>query len=311
MIDLIALAILVLLVVRGWRRGLVRQALDVATLLIGAALAFRLAPVIGRMMSDTFGWSPELARVVGGGMLFLALSIGAGFVASAIHGSIKRLPGTSLLNNVAGASLGGVYALVLAVAAVTLLSAIPLPPALAAEFEESEVAARVVAADGPAQRAVEAVSGDRAVQSIIWLRRLADDWLLVASDDDEVVLPVSSSDDAKASSGAALAVVDAIDRVRADAGLKPVEWTDGLAVVAVARATAIYRTGSFTSRQPLEDRLSGAGIDTSLGTERLVLAPTIEGAGRAIDATGRFARGGVGVVDGPYGLMVVLVLVDT
>lgn len=310
MIDLIALAILVLLVVLGWRRGFVRQALDVATLLLGAALAFRLAPVVGRMMSETFDWSPELARVAAGAMLFLALSVGAAFAASAIHGSMRRLPGTSLLNSLAGAGLGGVYATVLAVAAVTLLAAIPLPSALAAELEESTVAARVVAADGPAQRAVEAVSGDRAVQSIIWLRRLADDWLHVASDDDDLVLPVSGSEDARPSTRAAGAVVAAVDRSRAEHGIDPLQWSDDLEVVAVARATAIYRTGSFTAPQSLEDRLGAAGIGEAVGVERLVLAPTIEGAGNAIDSTGSFARAGVGVVDGPYGLMVVLVLVS-
>ena len=309
MIDLIGLAIFVLLVVRGWRRGFVRQALDVATLLLGAALAFRLAPMVGRMMSDTFGWSPELARVVAGAMLFLALSVGAGFLSAAIHGSMKRLPGTSLLNNVGGAGLGGVYALVLAVAAVTLLAAIPLPAAVASELEESKIAAQVVDADGPAQRAVEAVSGDRAVQSIIALRRLADDWLLVATEDDDRVLPGSGSGDARPSTKAAGAVVASVDRVRAELGLAPFQWSDNLEIVAVARASAIYRTGSFTGQQPLHDRLGGAGIDTAESAERLVLAPTVEGAGKAIDSTGSYDRAGVGVVDGPYGLMVVLVLV--
>jgi uncharacterized membrane protein required for colicin V production len=308
-IDLIGLAIFVLLVVRGWRRGFVRQALDVATLLLGVALAFRLAPIVGRMMSDTFGWSPELARVVGGAMLFLALSVGAGFLSSAIHGSMKRLPGTSLLNSAGGAGLGGVYALVLAVAAITLLAAIPLPAAVAAELEESKIAAQVVDADGPAQRAVEAVSGDRAVQSIIALRRLADDWLLVATEDDDRVLPGSGSGDARPSTKAASAVVASVDRVRAELGLAPFQWSDDLEIVAVARASAIYRTGSFTAMQPLHDRLGGAGIDTAESAERLVLAPTVEGAGRAIDSTGSYDRAGVGVVDGPYGLMVVLVLV--
>ncbi len=309
MIDLIALAILVLLVVRGWRRGFVRQALDVTTLVLGVALAFRLAPMVGRMMSDTFDWSPELARVVGGAMLFLALSIGAGFVSSAIHGSMKAMPGTSLLNNVAGASLGGVYALVLAISAITLLAAIPLPAAVASELEEAQIAAQVLDANGPAQRAGRAVSGDRAIQSIIVLRRLVDDWLLVASDGDDRVLPASGTGDARPSAAAAGTVVASVDRGRAEVGLDPFQWSDDLQIVAVARARAIYRTGSFTAQQPLQDRLVGAGIDATTSAERLVLAPTIEGAGKAIDSTGSYDRAGVGVVDGPYGLMVVLVLV--
>lgn len=310
MIDLVLLAILVALVVRGWSRGFVRQALDVATLLVGAALAFRLAPVLGRLLTDALGWSPELARVAGGVALFLLLSIGAGFASSAIHRSMKRLPGTSLFNSIAGAALGGVYAMVLAVAAVTLLSALPLPAAVAAEFDESMVAERVIDPDGPAQKAVQALSGDRAVQSMIWLRRLAGEWLFVASEDEQLVLPVGDDPNAQPSSRAAEAVVAAIDEARDDDGLEPLEWTDELAVVAVARAGTIYRTGSFDSGVPLDKRLDAVGVFAGESTERLLLAPSVEGVERAIDFAGSYDEAGIGVVDGPYGLLTVLVLVS-
>ena len=308
MIDLIAIAVLALLVFRGWRRGFVRQALDVATLLVGAVLAFRLAPLVGGMLSETFGWSPELGRVVGGAMLFLALSVGAAFAASAIHGTMRRLPGTSLLNSLAGALLGAAYALVLAIAAITLLSALPLPAAVAAELETSTVAEAVVDADGPAQRAVEAVSGDRAVQSIIWLRRVAGDWRFVPSDDEVLRLPVEGSAGAHPSLEAGEAVAAAIMRSREAGGLDPLKWSHELDVIAAARAQAIYRTGSFSDGVPVQDRLEAAGIDAGTSAERLLLVPTIEGAGKAVDDGEGFRRGGVAVVDGPYGLLVVLVL---
>lgn len=309
MIDLIAIAILVLLVVRGWSRGFVRQALDVTTLVLGALLAFRLAPFVGRVLADLFGWSPDLTRVVGGAVLFLGLSVAAGFAASAIHRSMRRLPGTSLLNSLAGAVLGGVYALVLAIAAVTLLSAFPLPTALAGELEESQVAERVVDPEGPAQRAIEAMSGDRAVQSIIWLRRLAGDWMFVASDDADLLLPVSNDADAKPSTEAAAAVVASIDRARDEGGLVPLRWSDELAVVAVTRAGAIYRSGSFAEGRPIDERLELAGIGAVDSAERLLLAPTVEGVGKAIGSAGPYDEAGIGIVDGPYGLLAVLVLV--
>ncbi len=308
MIDLIAVAVFVVLVVWGWSKGFVRQALDVATLVLGAIIAFRLAPVVGRMLTTLFGWSPEVARVVGGSLLFLALAVAAGFAASRIHRSMKHLPGTSLLNSLAGAALGAVYAIVLAVAAVTLLAALPLPRAVAAELEESTVAERVVDPSGPAQRAIGAMSGDRAVQSMIWLRRFVGDWIFVPADGDELTLPVSGSDAARPSSRAADDVVTAIDLVRADRGLEPLEWSDALELVAVTRAGSIYRSGSFTTDPPVADRLGAAGIAATESTERLLLAPTIEGVAKAIDATGSYQRAGVGVVDGPFGMLTVLVL---
>jgi len=308
-IDLIAIAVLVLLVVRGWSRGFVRQALDVVTLIAGAVLAFRLAPAVGRMLTELFGWSPELARVVGGTALFLGLSIGAGFVSSAIHRSMRRLPGTSLLNNFAGAGLGAVYALVLAIAAVTLLSALPLPAAVAEELEASRVVERVVDPEGPAQRAVVVMSGDRAVQSMIWLRSVAGDWLVTASDQSDLLLPATAGADAKPSTRAAAAVVAAVDQARDEEGLPPLRWSDELAVVAVARAGSIYRSGTFTDGRPLDERLDVAGIVAADSAERLLMAPTAEGIGKAIDAAGSYDEAGIGVVDGPYGMLAVLVLV--
>ena len=308
-IDLIAVAVLVVLAVRGWSRGLVRQALDVATLVVGAVLAFRLAPGVGRLLTTLLGWSPELARVLGGAALFLALSIAAGFTAAAIHRSMRKLPGTSLLNNMAGAGLGAVYALILVLATVTLLSALPLPTAVASELSESQVAAKVVDPEGLAQRAVVAMSGDRAVQSMIWLRRVAGDWLVSTADQVDLRLPVTGDEDAKPSTQAAAALVVAVDQARNESGLAPLRWSDELAVVAVARAGAIYRSGTFSADQPLDHRLHVAGIVAGDSAERLLMAPTVEGIGKAIDSAGSYDEAGIGVVEGPYGLLAVLVLV--
>lgn len=310
MIDLVAIAVLGLLVVRGWSRGFVRQALDVITLIAGAVLAFRLAPAVGRFLTAILGWSPELARVLGGAALFLALSIGAGFVASAIHRSMRRLPGTSLLNNVTGAGLGAVYAIVLAIAAVTLLSALPLPEVMASELEESRVAAQVVDPEGPAQRAVVAMSGDRAVQSMIWLRSVADDWLVSDSEGTDLKLPITAAKDAKPSTQAAAHVVAAVDESRDEKGLAPLRWSDELGIVAVSRAGAIYRSGTFDAERPLDQRLDGAGIVAAESAERLLMAPTVEGIGKAIDSAGSYDQAGIGVVDGPYGMVAVLVLIS-
>ena len=164
MVDLIAVAVLVLLVIRGWVRGFVREAIDVATLVLGAILAFRLAPLVGRLVTGVFGWSPEPARILGGAAIFVVITIGAAFAGSAIHRALNKLPGTSLLNHVAGAGLGAVYAAVLAIVAVTLVSAVPLPAVLSDELEDSVVAATIIDPDGPAQRAVGAISGDPALQ---------------------------------------------------------------------------------------------------------------------------------------------------
>ncbi len=296
MIDLVVFSLLALLVVRGWSRGFVRQAIDVATLIVGAALALRLAAPLGSLITATLGWSPHLARIVGGAVLFLGLSIAAGVAGGVIHRSLHHLPGTNLLNRGAGAALGALYATVLVIVVLSLLAALPLPSAMASAMERSKVAKRVVDPDGPAQHLVGAVSGDRAMQSMIWLQRVVGDWLLVGDGDQGVGLPGESSG-LRPSVEGARTVAAAVNEARAAAGETPLTWVDEMSVSAVARAGVIYRDGSFTGDEPVP------GVE-----ERLVLAPTMATAAQAVDGAGPYRAGGIGVVDGPYGVLVVVLL---
>ena len=131
MIDVLVGTILILMVIRGWMKGLVREAIDVATLVVGAVIAFRLAPIAGRTLTAIFGMSPEAARLIGGTVLFVAIWVGASIAGMLIHKSIKILPGLSTLNRLGGAALGAVYTAVVVVIGLTLMSAAPLPTVVA------------------------------------------------------------------------------------------------------------------------------------------------------------------------------------
>lgn len=308
MIDIAVLVLVVLLVIRGWMRGLVREAIDVGTLVLGAVLAFRLAPTVGRLLSDLTDLAPEPARVVGGAVLFIAIWVGAAILGSVINRSIKHLPGLSTLNRIGGAALGVAYAAVLVVIAVTLLSAAPLPAAVADEVERSEVVAFVVEPGSVAQQAMSLVSGDRALQSMIWIRGAVDDWAIDPRFTD-VTLPGMDTDrGVHASSGAAVALYEKINRDRAEAGLDPLDWSEPMSLMAVTRALGVYRSGSFTAASPIADRLSEVGIASSVADEYLLLTPTADGLAEAANTGEGFATVGIGVVDGPLGLIAVVVL---
>lgn len=309
MIDVVVATLLVLLVVRGWVRGLLREAIDVGTLVVGAILAFRLAPTAGEILDRYVGMSPGLARVVGGSLLFVAIWASASVTAVLIHRSMKVVPGLSTLNRLGGAALGIVYAVVLVVIGITLMSAAPLPTAIAAEFERSGVVAYVSEPVGPAQEALGMISGDRAFQSMAWIRTAVDDWVVDPAVT-TVTLPV---DDGRAgmhaSVDAAAVVYERVNRARTDTGLEPLAWSDTLSVVATSRALAAYRSGSFVERRPIEDRLASSGIIFGRADERTLLAPTPPGLAAALGAGGDFTDVGVGIVEGPYGLIGVVVMV--
>jgi uncharacterized membrane protein required for colicin V production len=109
--DVLMIALLALLAVRGARRGLVRELAGLAAYAIGFLLAYRLDAPLGRRLNRALpSLTPTEARV----LAFLAvlvvtgvaIDLGARFVAGAIHrvpivGGLDRLGGL-----LAGAALG-------------------------------------------------------------------------------------------------------------------------------------------------------------------------------------------------------------
>lgn len=307
MIDVLIGTILILLVIRGWTKGLIREAIDVGTLIVGAVIAFRLAPSAGRMLTAVFGMSPGSARLVGGVFLFIALWVGASVAGMLIHRSIKILPGLSTLNRLGGAALGAVYTAILAVIGLTLMSAAPLPPAVADEVDRSAVAAYVSEPVGPAQQAFALISGDRALQSMAWIRDTVDAWVIDPTVTNVTIPLIDGGAGIHASSDAAHILFAAINNERIENGLQPLVWSDSVAIVAAKRAYTVYRSGSFVSEVSIEDDLTAADVIFVAASEGTMLAPTNEGHAVAFDSGGEYTHAGVGVVEGPYGLIAVVV----
>lgn len=307
MIDIAVVVLLIALIVRGWTRGFVREAIDVGALVVGAFLAFRLAPWAGSLLSSYFNIAPDMARVAGGAILFLAISIGAGVVGSLISKSIKHLPGLTFINRLGGALLGAVYTVVLVVIAVTLISAAPLPGVAQAHADLSTVVAVVSRPNGVAQQGMRALTGDRALQSMIWIRDTVDGWVIDPSSTDVTLPSDGGAADAHASTSMAQELYDDINDARGDAGLAPLNWSDGMSLVAATRAMEAYRTGTLAEQQPLGDRLAAAQVPFGRAEEYVVLAPTVGGLGETAPSGEGYSDVGVAVVDGPYGLLAVII----
>jgi uncharacterized protein YkwD len=111
-----------------------------------------------------------------------------------------------------------------------------------------------------------------------------------------------------ASTGAAVTLHDRVNRDREEVGLAPLAWSETASLVAVTRAFGVYQSGSFAAASPIADRLSDAGIASTVADEYLLLAPTADGLAEAANTGEGFAAVGIGVVDGPIGLIAVIVL---
>jgi uncharacterized protein YkwD len=317
MIDALLVALLLFLAVRGWYRGLVREALDLAGLIAGIVLAFRFGPWLGRVISSMGGFSPDTGRVVGGLVLLVATGIGAALLARAVEGRVRR-PGINLIDRAGGAALAAAWGGFVLVVLLSLLVALPLPAAVGRNLDSSAITRFLTDPGGTPQAAFRGLSGDRVIQAILQLREAVGQRRVVVSDDEVVTLPAAGEDEVREDGADAAAIFDLLNRARLDAGADPLAWSDALAAVAAGHAREMYLEGYFSHRSPatgtVGDRLAAAGAVYSLAGENLALAATPNQVHEGLMGSPghrenilrpEFNRVGVAVVEGPLGLMAV------
>lgn len=311
--DEILIGLIALSMLRGWARGLIREALDVVTLVAGAVLAFRLAGPVGSTLAAMSGMSPEVTEMVAGAGLFVGISIGAAVAARLIHSTIRRLPGLTFLNRLGGAALGAVYGLVLVTVAVTLLSVLPMPPPLSSGLASSDVASSLTRPSGPVQRLLATASGNRIPQALLAIEQLVGSQAVVLGGSG-LPVPAVGDEITRLDRDFAAQVFDLINRERIVAGVEPMAWSNGLGVAAVVGAQNRYRGDDAGD---LSVRVASAGIPSTDVAEVAALAATPAGAVAVLLESPASAvtlldpettRFGVGVVSGPFGNVVAVVV---
>ncbi|MFH1330970.1 MAG: CvpA family protein [Actinomycetota bacterium] len=319
MIDALLVGLLLFLAVRGWYRGLVREALDLAGLLAGTVLAFRFGPLLGGVIASMAGISSDTGRLVGGLVLLVATGVAAAFLARALEGRVRR-PGINLIDRAGGAALAAAWGGFLMVVLLSLLLVLPLPAAVGRQLDTSAITRALTAPGGAPQTAFRALSRDRVIQALLQLREAVGERRVIVEDEEVVTLPVADPGDLHPDSAAATAVFDRLNRARIDAGSDPLAWSPALSEVAEGHALEMYLEGYFSHRSPVTgtvaDRLHVAGITYSVAGENLALAATPTQVHDGLMGSPghrenilrpEFRRAGVAVVEGPLGLMTVQV----
>lgn len=318
--DMVVAAVVAAFVFRGWARGLLREAVELAVLVVGVFLVFRLSPVVGSIIAGMANVPYEVARIAAGAALLFALVLGGALVARLVSAAMKVLPGATILNRIGGSLLGAGYGLLIVVLATTLVSVAPIPEGASATVEsavaESPVGQYIVDPVGPVQQAVASVSGERIFSTVLALREAVGGRLAAGT----IPVPLPDVGDAPLapSQQAAQGVFDTLNRTRIGEGLDPFAWSADLAVVAVARSTDVYRSGWLALDDGLSASLAAQGVPGTITTEMVVLAASPAGLVEALMAASsykdaiccerRFRKAGIGVIDGPHGLLAVVVL---
>lgn len=317
MLDLVLGALLVVLAIRGWMRGLVKEVISLAVLVVGTVASFRLSTPLGRLIADMSGVSPDAARIAAGLFIFVGIAVVAAVVSRVAHLGMRILPGVSTLNRAAGATLSVLAFTLVVTLAVSLATVAPLPEAAADELAASSVADAIIEPDGVPQRVLGFLSGDRVVEITLRIRDLTGNAQAVATPGEPIVLTPTAASDLERLADAEQAMLDLLNRARVAADVSSLPRSPGLDQFAFDLAMEGYGTGSLRlyDDEALRVRLNNSGLPSIARVELAVLAASPEtGHAALVDEPspnmlrGELSRAGIAVVRGPLGLLIVEVL---
>ncbi len=315
MIDFLLGLYLAALALRGWVRGFVRELFDLAGLLVGLAVSFRLSGPVGDFLSEAFGVTPEWARIGAGVALFIVvgvvLAIGAGALTR-----VMRLPGLNLANRVFGAGFALGWGVLLVVLIASLLRALPMPAPVDDALDDSVVVTTLT--DGVAGSVFDRLVGDDVLTALRDLKTALGSRRLLLQGDEKVEFGETDPSSLEVDDEAARLVFELLNETRAEEGVPPLAWSEGLAAVALGHAEEMYVAGYVSHLSPVtgrvEDRVAAAGIRLATLGENLALAASARAVHDGLAASPghranmvnpAFDRAGIAAVRGPLGLMVV------
>jgi len=319
MIDFILGVYFAALFARGWMRGFVKELMDLVGLIFGVIVAFRLSEPAGRFVESWSGMDPGASRVAAGIVMFILVGVGATVGAHYLAKVFKK-PGLEMSNRALGSGLALTWAWALATLIVSVMVVLPLPRAVAGYFESSAIVHMLTNPEMPTQQAFHSVAGDVVLERILALQRLVGHKEVILDEGQILAIEAAEPSEIERDVDAAQEIFDLLNGARVEAGQAPLAWSDALADVGYRHAAEMYVDGYFAHNSPktgtVGDRVVAAGLTVRLVGENLALAaaPFLVHEGlmnsdghRANILRPEFVRVGIGVVEGPLGLMVVQV----
>lgn len=316
MIDFVLGLALAGMLVRGWIRGFVREALDLVGLVIGFWLAFRLSAPFGSFLTNSFGVSPEAGRIGGGVLLFILFGV---LLSVAAHylSRVMNLPGLSMVNRVGGAAVAVGWGIVVALILLSLISLAPVPQGWRDNLDESKVVQLIAGEEAIPRQLFESIAGDNVMSAMAALRRLFDAPRAVPEGDASLEIPPARADEIRQARAEVDDVVAKLNEDRVGAGLGAVQTIDMLTRLAEEHGETLYTQGRLHRIHDCAAALRERGYQVVRCDNGVALAATSLAAydgihesatgGAMVDSPG-YDRVGVAVVDGPTGRLVVLVL---
>lgn len=318
MVDFVLGLFIAGLLVRGWLRGFVREALDLVALFIGLWIAFRLSGPLGEFLTDRFSVSPEVATIGAGVVLFLLFGVAMSIAAHYLS-RVMSLPGLNLINRLGGAAVAALWGIAIILVVINLARVVP--GGWDARFEDSSVAQAIAGPDAAPQQVFETMAPDGVLGSLAAIQGLFGVNRIVPEGNEVLTIPPAAPDEVRQVRDETAGVLEQINEHRTGLGLSALGRSAGLDGVAESRAVGMYTSGRLSRDYPpggsVTSDVATAGIRLAVVGENLALASSARAAVDAMlgspTALSQFAliaydRAGISVVDGPTGRLVVIVM---
>lgn len=312
-LDLVVVSTIVVAGARGWSRRSIREAFALLGLVLAIALATLGAGPVASIIRALSPTSRGLSLAIAAVGLFASVLIGGAVLGHRVA-KATTIPGPRRLDALGGTMFA--LARVVTLAALVLFS-------LDILWGPQSVGHRMIA-DSSSGRFL---TGEESPFGPFYAS-------LVDRSDDLSTLRTWAGPDEKRTAGyqqsnfeatdeglvvrpdAERKMLRAINEEREERGLQPLTWCASCASVARNHSEGMYRGGYF-SHEDLDgddpfDRMVNAGVSYGAAGENLALAPTIEEAHaglmkspdhRANILRAQFEQVGIGIYEGPYGLM--------
>lgn len=310
-IDLLLVAVIILSLFNGYRRGFVHGVLDLAGWVLSLLAALRYSQPVAQWLGPNIDlWSEVWDQPIAFILIGLLVSIAVHLVGHALLTRLPRDIQERPLNQALGLLPGLINGLIVAAILSALLMALPLSERLSASTRDSAIANRLAVYAERLEGQLRPVFGEAIGRTL--------NLLTIRPDSDErVTLPFKVAA-TRPRPDLEKQMLDLVNQERAANGLRPLAADPELTEVARRHSADMFARGYFAhdtpeGRSPF-DRMHEANVQFLTAGENLALAPTLSLAHtglmnspghRANILRPQFGRVGIGIMDGGMrGLMV-------
>jgi uncharacterized membrane protein required for colicin V production len=303
-------------VIQGYRHGSIRESFSLFGLFVGILLAPLLVGPVAGLVRTVSSSEINISRLIA---LMLVIAVPSiGFTIGGIRTARKvEIPGPRRFDRVGGSMLALMRAVTLLSLALYGLIAFSGPGAMPgfSEMVDGSVSGRVLAdPESPFTAFYDGVlsRSDDLRALTLWVRQRAPLDEHVPSDR----LDFTGSKDVELDRPDERKMLELLNAERQERGLAPLQWCEVCARVARGHSKDMYVNGYFShvdpdGHDPFE-RMKLAGVTYRAAGENLAIAPTVSEAHDALMSSPDhrenilrevFDQVGIGIYEGPYGLM--------